>query len=222
MVIAELGEGTDLVLEIQWYDHHYEVPTKIVHNLLGKVYLETVRYHGQVVDLGRPQNFKHIAFHLYAMNPDNEERLTWRNVGLELRQFNGTDVYEVKVNNFKTLGKNANRRREKRLPLDQHKGKVFILRDGEMLDVNLVDISSMGIAFQYESKKDLVGETVRIGFQDRVHGNAFTIQVEAKVVREKFREEDCSYLYGCKIEDMDQDGLTYLCLRHAELSAMEH
>ena len=205
MKITELKEGTDLILEIVWGESSYEIPTKIVLSMAGRVFIQSFTYKGKTLDLNNP-SFRGMVFNIYANPGDGNARLSWKSVTLEMRTVRTKIFYEVKTSSFRAEGQECERRDAKRIRLGLP-GVVRIPMENREINVEIYDFSRDGIAFTTEENLRLVGGMIDVYFEEKVRFRDFEIHVVARCVRKQEGERN---LYGCHIRSLDNDASTYL------------
>lgn len=212
MKIQELEQGTELSLEIVWGESTYEIPSKIVLSMAGRVFVQSFTYKGKTLDLTNP-SFGGMVFNIYAPNPKTGKRLVWRSVTLEMREVKEKIYYEIKTSTFGAEGKEVERRDAARIKINLP-GVVTIPDEGRQIDVEIYDLSREGIAFRYAKDIKLVGGLVKIYFQEQLRDHFFEVKVTARCVRKKV---DDLILYGCHIRNMEREAATYLNQKTLEL-----
>lgn len=203
--ITELKEGTELVLEIVWGESSYEIPTKIVLSMAGRVFIQSFTYKGKTLDLSNP-SFNGMVFNMYASPGEDVGRLAWKSVKLEMRTVKTKIFYEVKPNTFHLEGQECERRDAKRIRLGLP-GVVRIPMENREINVEIYDLSRDGVAFITEESLRLVGAMIDVFFVESIRGYQFEIHLVARCVR---KQEGDRMLYGCHIRSMDKEASTYL------------
>lgn len=205
MKITELKEGTELVLEIVWGDSSYEIPSKIVLSMAGRVFIQSFTYKGATLDLNHP-SFRGMVFNIYAHPDSSGARLVWRSVSLEMRVVRAKVFYEVKASGFCADGQECERRDAQRIRIGIP-GVLRIPTENREINVEIYDFSRDGVAFLSKENMKLIGALVEVFFEETVRNHPFEVHVTARCVRKK---EDERILYGCHIRAMDHDALAYL------------
>ncbi|MBQ6441282.1 MAG: PilZ domain-containing protein [Lachnospiraceae bacterium] len=212
MKIQELEQGTELSLEIVWGESTYEIPSKIVLSMAGRVFVQSFTYKGKTLDLTNP-SFSGMVFNIYAPNPKTGKRLVWRSVTLEMREVKEKIYYEIKTSTFRAEGQEVERRDAFRIKINLP-GAVVIPDEGREIDVIIYDFSREGIAFTYPKDLKLVGGLVKVYFQEQLRDHFFEIKVTARCVRKKAGDR---YLYGCHIRTLEREAAIYLNQKTLEM-----
>lgn len=212
MKIEELPQETELVLEIVWGDSSYEIPSKIVLSMAGRVFIQAFTYKGKNLDLSNPA-FRGMAFNIYANQESSGARLMWRSVGLEMREVKGKIYYELKTNTFRAESQESERRDASRIRVGV-KGVVRISEEDREFDVEIYDFSRDGVAFLMKEDVKLVGSMITVYFQESVRDHLFEVNVNARCVRKKEGER---ILYGCHVRTMDNEAIAYLTQKSMEV-----
>ena len=212
MKIQELEQGTELSLEIVWGDSTYEIPSKIVLSMAGRVFVQSFTYKGKTLDLTNP-SFSGMVFNIYAPHPKTGKRLVWRSVALEMREVKEKIYYEIKTSTFRAEGQEVERRDASRIKINLP-GVVVIPDEGREIDVEIYDLSREGVAFKYAKDIKLVGGLVKIYFQEQLRDHFFEVRITARCVRKK---EGDRFLYGCHVRNMEREAATYLNQKMLEM-----
>lgn len=212
MKIQELKAGTELVLEIVWGDSSYEIPSKIVLSMAGRVFLQSFTYKGATLDLENP-TFRGMSFNIYANDGTSGQRLMWRSIGLETREVKGKIYYEIKTNAFSAESRESERRETSRVRIGVP-GIVMVPELEMDVPVEIYDFSRDGIAFLTKEELRIVGSMVTVHFTEQVREHAFEVNVNAHCVRKKEGERT---LYGCHIRSMDTEAIAYLTQKTMEV-----
>ena len=212
MKIQELKAGTELSLEIVWGEAHYEIPSKIVLSMAGRVFIQSFTYKGNTLDLSNP-SFRGMAFNAYASREGNGIRMMWRSIGLEMREVKGKVYYEIKTNTFSAESVDCERRDAARVKIGVP-GVMRTPEDERELNVEIYDFSRDGIAFLMREDLKLIGSMVHLYFSESVRDHFFEVNVDARCVRKKEGEW---MLYGCHIRTMDKEAVAYLTQKTMEV-----
>lgn len=212
MKIQELEQGTELSLEIVWGDSTYEIPSKIVLSMAGRVFVQSFTYRGKTLDLTNP-SFRGMVFNIYAPNPATGKRLVWRSVTLEMREVKEKIYYEIKTTSFRAEGQEVERRDAARIRIHLP-GVVAIPDEGREINVEIYDLSREGIAFLYTQDIKLVGGLVKVYFQEQLRDHFFDVKVTARCVRKKAGDK---FLYGCHIRNLEREAAAYLNQKTLEI-----
>lgn len=205
MKVTELKEGTELTLEIIWGETSYEIPTKIVLSMAGRVFIQSFSYKGQTLDLSNP-SFRGMAFNIYAKPEEDGVRLVWRSVTLEMRTVKAKIFYEVKTSTFCADGQECERRDAKRIRIGVP-GVVRIPHENREVDVEIYDFSHDGLAFFLDEDIKLIGSMLEIYFEETVRNHPFAVRLDARCVRKQKGEQ---ILYGCQVRVLDKEATAYL------------
>lgn len=212
MKITELKTGTDIILEIVWGESSYEIPSKIVLSMAGRIFIQSFTYKGAVLDLENP-SFRGMAFNIYANHEDSGMRMMWRSVGLETREVKGKIYYEVKTTAFSAESRDCERRDASRVKIGVP-GVVRIPESSREIDVEIFDFSRDGIAFLYKEDIKLVGSMIKVYFEEEIKEHVFEVAVDARCVRKKPGDP---ILYGCHIKTMNKTAIAYLTQKTLEV-----
>lgn len=212
MKIQELEQGTELSLEIVWGESVYEIPSRIVLSMAGRVFIQSFTYKGKTLDLTNP-SFNGMVFNIYTPNPATGKRLVWRSVTLEMRKVKEKIYYEIKTNSFRAEGQEVERRDAARIRINLP-GVLYIPDEGRELNVEVYDLSRDGIAFKYPKEIKLVGGLVKVHFQEQLREHFFDVTVTGRCVRKKAGDQ---FLYGCHIRNMEREAATYLNQKTLEM-----
>lgn len=212
MKIQELKTGTEIVLEIVWGESSYEIPSKIVLSMAGRVFIQSFTYKGNTLDLANP-SFRGMTFNIYATHEESGMRTMWRSVGLEMREVKGKIYYEIKTNAFSAESRDCERRDASRIRIGIT-GVVRIPTRNQEVSAEIFDFSRDGVAFLLKEDIPLVGSMVQVFFSERVRDHLFEVKVDARCVRKK---PGNPILYGCHVRVMDKEAVAYLTHKTLEI-----
>jgi hypothetical protein len=212
MKLQELKEGTELTLQVEWGNNQYEIPTKIVLSMQNRVFIAAFSYNGTALDLSKVKNYSGMVFHLFCNDPADGKRLSWRSIGLEMREVKNKIYYEVTASTFTSESRDDNRRARDRLLIDKP-GKIKVIEDEISFRVQIYDISRSGISFRCKKDLTITGLGLIITFEDDVGGHVFPLTIHSRCVRKALKEEEAIYHYGCTIVSMTREIVAYVSLK---------
>lgn len=217
MKLQDIMDGESLVLEVEWGENIYEIPTTAVGSSEYGLLIKPVIYNDIVVDLAAG-NERDMLFSIHVVDPNTGIRNVWRNVQLKTIVYYGTTYYATRTAKYNADAKSSERRIHGRLPIGLD-GKLELNASAGSTDVHIVDLSDGGISFTTAPNIDLDKLPHIIEFKDSVKNTSFSLKMKCIWVRRIV--EPNKILWGCKISEADRSVLAYICLRRAYLKAKE-
>lgn len=213
MTLQDLVVNEAVSLEIIWNNNEYLVHTTVVGKIENGTMIAPFVFNGSELELNSVKNPR-MVFHLYGIDPKTNSRRVWKNVTVETVKSKGHLVYLVRVNSFRTIAADGERRQKKRIPLNSQ-ATVYPEGGFARMVVKLNDISDGGISFLLPKNSHANTEgRMSIMFDDNIRGHHFNLSLDCVFVHK--RERDNEYLIGCSYTRVDKDLLAYICLKRAE------
>ncbi len=208
MILQDLQYAKNIRLQIVWGDQVVEVHTEVIDTDKDGIFTTPYIHNGEplVLDIDTQHG---VICNIFADNPVESGRISWRNIELHTVQKNGETAYYLKTSAFNELANNEDRRDEERIVIM----KKATLHNEDFLehtDIIIHDISNKGLGFY--APKTFVPKTsfMSISFVDRLNDHEFAINVKCKMVRTK--NQAGNVLYGCKLLEENKDYLLYGCI----------
>lgn len=215
MIIQDLQHAQNVILQLVWGDQMTEFPTKIFDRNDNGVYATPYVHNGQplVMDITPHSG---VTCNVFGDNPENSNRISFRNIELHTVQKNQETAYYLKTSSYNELANVEDRRNEERVIITKP-GKVWDEDKKDFTEIRIHDVSNKGISFYAPTSFSPKSNILEISFIDHVHDHEFAFQLNCKTVR--IKNQAGNVLYGCRLVDDNKDYLLYGCLRRMKKNA---
>lgn len=188
MLFSELGDGTDVRLNITIEETMFEFDTTVRNKHKKKVLLEPIRKNGKILNV-QSDNIRVDVMYIR----EDEKPILWMNTQMECVKYKG-QVYYAAAESLK--GKEYNRRGDFRLFIgEEHPAKIGQNKRARL--VVLKDLSSSGFAFVSPEKiENPNGVFVYILYPGKLENKTIELPLFGKIIRNTTLT-DGRVLYGC-------------------------
>lgn len=209
MVIQDLCYAKNVIIQLVWGDQMIEFDTDVFDRDDAGVYVTPYLHNGQplVMDI---EPISGVICNVFANNPEDNKRISWRNIELHTVQKKGETAYFLKTNSYNILAKLDERRKEDRIVITK-RGTVWDEKRNDFVEIRIHDISNKGISFYAPTSFSPTSNIMRVSFQDLVNGDIFSFDLNCKVLRT--RRQAGNIFYGCVLMENNQDYFLYGCLK---------
>lgn len=209
MKLSELLTNQRIIIQLKWGDQKIEISADVIENIDNALYVTPYVHEGSVLELNITPD-KGVVCVVFADNPTNGKRISWRNVELTTVRRKDSMAYCIKTYGFNNIATIDDRRLHER---------SFVRVDGQLYDgqsddgiiVNVRDISDIGLSFYAPKGYFPKSSQVMITFTDSVNEKEFNVRVECSVTRSNI--EDGKTVIGCKILGENRDYKLYGLLK---------
>ena len=209
--IDDIRSGQEVTLEIIWGEGDYEMPSRVLGNIDGKLLLKPYVYNGVVVEMMSEDN-EDMTINLHCIDEDGNRKV-FNAVNISSETYRDDIIYEVSAGACNSVAQSSERRCYKRTELN-YPGKLITEKGEALKDVIIKDISDAGISFMISSDYQIDQKKVVLKWDDKIRGKDFNIKVHGFISRVKTEGSDT--IYGCEIMEPDRDLLMYILLKRAK------
>lgn len=215
MKLQDVRVGAPMILEVEWGEHKYEIPTNAIGASDEGLLVKPLTYNKQVIDLGAA-NDKDMVFTLYGNDPVTDVRQAWRNLDLKTILYKGHLYYAAKASKFKPEATTSERRVHGRMIIDAD-GTISANGIEGGIPIHVEDFSDSGISFTTNLDVMLDKTAHILHFSDVVKEDEFQIKIKCIWVRRE--ERDGKRFWGCKVLENDKNTLAYICRKRAYIKS---
>ena len=195
MKLNELPLGYKIIVQINLGEQQIEFESVVIERDMEGVVISPYMHQGQAIKLNVDAG-NGIICNIFADDPDNMQRISWKNVEVKTKDGKTGPVYVVKTRGFNTFAKQDERRKNSRVMVRRN-GHVTDSLSGVQTDVLIHDISDVGISFYAPKTFSPKSNKFLIEFTDAVEGKDFDIKVECNVAR--VQDKPGMDFYGCRV-----------------------
>ncbi|MCM1044659.1 MAG: PilZ domain-containing protein [Candidatus Gastranaerophilales bacterium] len=207
MLLQDLRVSDEIVLEINWGNNLYKVPTKVVVVLKEAILVNPFVSQGVVLDLDK---FHDMCYNIVSKDKKDGHVITWKNVLIQKTKYKNITLYQIESPKYAQLAQHNERRENGRTVVD----KVGSISVGDRTDKKkavIHDISSNGISFYVSEGFETNGRNILVEFDDMINDRMFHLRLECSFVREVKQNEHS--LVGCSVKNAERNILEYVCLK---------
>lgn len=205
MKLSGLNLGQEIIVQMAWGKRKIEFFAYVEEISDMSIFVTPYMHNDSPLELNIDSNGK-IVCNIFADSPEDNKRISWRNVKLKTMERNGRTLYCISTNKYNNVSNDDDRREHDRIEVNK-KGRLFDPKTEQYHDVTIQDISYIGISFCASKSFDPTFHQVIVLFEDAINDKTFNMKVECNIVRSNQTEN--SKIWGCKIIGENRDFLLY-------------
>lgn len=195
MKLSELLIKQRLIIQLLWGEQKIEFSSEVIETDGAVVYVSPYLHNGSELEINVKQG-KDVVCNIYTDNPNNKQRISWKNVELTTVIRNAQKVYCLKTSAFNQVASRDDRRLHERIII-QVKAHVFDGNTEEGTEIIVHDISDIGISFYAPANFAPKSQQLVIKFTDTIDEKEFNVKVDCIVSR--MNNKAGNLFAGCKI-----------------------
>lgn len=205
MKLTDLVIGQVVIIQFAWGDQKIEFSSSVIDKTEEGIITSPYIHNGSELKLNVKLG-QNVVCTVFANNPINKQRISWRNVELATEENDTGCSYLIKTSGFNITAKHDDRRKHDRSIINRP-GHVLDVETGENIDVVIHDISDIGISFYAPLGFNASTHQLTIRFEDSIDDKSFSVKVDCIVTRTN--KEEQKIFHGCRIVGENKDYLLY-------------
>ena len=201
----DMGINQSIMVQLVWGEQRIEFATDVLEQDSNGVIIAPYLHNNAQLELNVTWD-KPVVCNIFATNPLNQQRISWKNVELVTMKRGEAIVYHIKSNAYNAMAIHDDRRKNARV-IVRVKGQVYDTSGGYYLDVLIHDISDVGISFYAPSSFTPLTPQLIVVFTDVVNDKQFDLKVDCVISRT--HKKAGNNFYGCRIVGEKRDYLLY-------------
>lgn len=208
MKLQNFFNAHKLVIQIMWGEKKIEFPANVVDRDSEGLLVTPYIHNGTPLEINIDVQ-SGVVCNVFGNNPDNDQRISWRNIELNTVNIEGELLYHLKTSAFNSEARVDERRGEERIKINKPANLLDTVSNRNV-QIRVHDISDGGLAFYAPSSYQPETNTFIISFSDVINEHEFNLNVKCKAVRSQQRAGNV--FYACRVSDDNLDYLLYGCM----------
>ena len=208
MKLSELFIGQQVTVQVAWGEREIEFLSTVVEKSDLRACVTPYYHNDSPLELNIETNSK-VVCNVYCDSLENKKRRSWKNVELHTITKDGKVVYEITTSSYNSVSAYDDRREHDRVEVNKP-GQVLDVKSGEYHDIDIFDVSDVGISFYADKTFNPTSNQMVIVFEDSIKDRKFKMRVDCAFVRTRNGEE--TNFWGCRTTGENKDFILYCFL----------
>lgn len=213
MQFKDLAVNQKIIIQIKWGEKVIEFDSEVLLKDDNGIYVTPYFHQNRPLEINIDMN-SGIGCNIFAINPENNERVAWKNVDVKSKEKTLGFSYYLTISAFKTMAVSEERRGSGRIVIHKQ-GQLFDPGNNGHTDILIHDISDTGISF-YAPASHIPGSgNLTVLLQDNIDGREFQIRINCTIARTV--KKPGTIFYGCRINGDNREYLIYGFLKRLKI-----